>query len=93
MGVRRRRHPVGYVARVRRVPRRIVWECDPTGGVAALVRPALGKFVHEAAAVDPGNRLRVLTEDEDDGRLYCFRPTGPDLGEGNLFAASVDAQS
>ena len=70
-----------------------VWECDPTGEEAAVVRPALGRFVHEAAAVDPGSGFVYLTEDEDDGRLYCFRPTGPDLGEGNLFAASVDAQS
>ena len=31
-----------------------VWECDPYApGTAAIARPALGTFKHEAAAVDP----------------------------------------
>jgi len=52
-----------------------VWECDPTGTWPAVVRPALGKFVHEAAAIDPESNIVYLTEDEDLSRLYRFLPT------------------
>ena len=30
-----------------------VWECDPAGLTPAAARPAMGRFNHEAAAVDP----------------------------------------
>jgi secreted PhoX family phosphatase len=33
-----------------------VWECDPAGVSSAVVRPAMGRFNHEAAAVDPVNQ-------------------------------------
>jgi hypothetical protein len=62
-----------------------VWECDPTGGRAAVVRPAMGRFVHEAAAVDPPRKVVYLTEDAPDGCFYRFRPTTwPDLSRGVL---------
>ncbi len=62
-----------------------VWECDPTGRTAARVRPAMGAFPHEAAAVDPGNGVVYLTEDRPDGGLYRFVPDSyPDLGSGRL---------
>ena len=51
-----------------------VWECDPTGATPPAARPALGKFVHEAAVVDPVTGFIYQTEDEDRSRLYCFRP-------------------
>ncbi|MEZ4247183.1 MAG: DUF839 domain-containing protein, partial [Polyangiales bacterium] len=41
-----------------------VFECDPWGERAALVRPALGVFKHEAVAIDPVNAHVYLTEDE-----------------------------
>ena len=67
-----------------------VWECDPTGA-AAVVRPALGAFAHEAACVDPVRGHLYLTEDEPDGCLYRFTPTVyPDLSAGVLEAAVVD---
>lgn len=67
-----------------------VWECDPDGGPAA-VRPALGSFNHEAAAVDERRQQIFLTEDRPDGRLYRFRPAEwPDLRSGRLEAAVID---
>jgi secreted PhoX family phosphatase len=68
-----------------------VWECDPTGREAAVVRPALGAFEHEAAAVDPKREQIYLTEDVSDGRLYRFTPDEyPNLDAGTLEVAAVD---
>ena len=54
------------------------------------MRPELGTFSHEAAAVDPRNRTVYLTEDEPDGLLYRFTPTFyPSLHAGVLEAAEV----
>lgn len=43
-----------------------------------LVEPiplvAMGRFRHEAVAVDPETGIAYLTEDRDDGLLYRFRP-------------------
>ena len=62
-----------------------VWECDPTGARRGVVRPALGSFRHEAAAVDADRRHVYLTEDEGDGGLYRFVPdTWGDLSGGKL---------
>jgi uncharacterized protein len=68
----------------------LVWECDPAGQLAAVARPALGVFNHEAAAVDPSGRQLYLTEDEPDGGFYRFTPAAyPDLSEGLLEVAVV----
>ena len=67
-----------------------VWECDPLGESAAVVRPAMGAFKHEAAAVDAANRHVYLTEDVGDGRLYRFvYENAEDLSAGELQAAEV----
>ena len=71
-----------------------VWECDPLGEKQAIVRPAMGVFNHEAAAVDPVRHDIYLTEDRGDGLFYRFRPrsTGgeiPDLSGGRLEAAEA----
>ena len=67
------------------VDRGSVWETDPTGATAAVLRPAMGRFAHEAAAVDPVRRVVYLTEDEPDGCFYRFRPARwPDLAVGRL---------
>jgi uncharacterized protein len=67
-----------------------VWECDPTGRRKAVVRPAMGVFKHEAAAVDPAGRRVYLTEDLEDGCLYRFTPDRwPDLDSGALEVALV----
>lgn len=66
----------------------LVYECDPLGRREAIVRPALGRFKHEAVAVDPAGRCLYLTEDEIFGRLYRFRPhVWPHLDEGVLEVA------
>ncbi len=67
------------------VTRGRVWECDPTGSRPAVVRPAMGRFVHEAAAVDQLRKVVYLTEDDPSGCFYRFRPTSwPDLSRGVL---------
>jgi hypothetical protein len=67
-----------------------VWECDPTGANAAVARPAMGVFTHEAACVDPVRRRVYMTEDVEDGCLYRFTPAEfPDLSRGLLEVARV----
>ena len=62
-----------------------VYECDPFGVEPAQVRPAMGAFGHEAAAVDPQTSIVYLTEDQRDGGLYRFIPDVPeDLSSGTL---------
>lgn len=68
-----------------------VWECDPSGRRGAVVRPAMGTFMHEAVAVDPHRRRLYLTEDESDGRFYRFTPARyPDCASGALEVAAVE---
>ena len=73
------------------VDRGQVHECDPFGSRAAVVRPALGRFKHEAVAVDTDNGLLYLTEDEPDGCLYRFIPSQPlpSLEAGQLEVAEA----
>ena len=67
-----------------------VFECDPFGVEAGVVRPALGVCSHEAVAVDPVHEMLYLTEDVSDGRLYRFVPDAyPDLTSGTLEAMQV----
>lgn len=68
-----------------------VYECDPFtkgGDKGSQVRPGLGSFSHEAAAVDPLGKKVYLTEDDKQGRLYRFTPASyPDLKAGQLEVA------
>lgn len=52
------------------------------GLIDAVPLTAMGRFNHEAAAVDPATGIVYQTEDRDDGVLYRFLPTVP----GNLAA-------
>jgi len=72
-----------------------VYECDPMGITPATVRPALGTFAHEAAAVDIENNCVYLTEDVSDGGFYRFVSQRglPDLTAGRLEVASVIEQA
>jgi secreted PhoX family phosphatase len=71
------------------VARGFVYECDVARN-AATRRPALGRFTHEAAAVDGPRRTVYLTEDEGDGCLYRFRhATAGDLSGGTLEVAAA----
>lgn len=71
--------------------RGLVYECDPFGKQTALPRPALGRFEHEAVAVDPLNQVLYLTEDIEDGGWYRFIPDSPlpDLSSGTLQIAQI----
>lgn len=72
-------------------PDGLVYECDPFGQQAAIVRPALGRFKHEAVAVDPVRGHLYLTEDVPDGGFYRFTPEQvlTDLSSGLLEIAEV----
>ncbi len=70
----------------------LVYECDPLHPSQGLPCPLLGAFWHEAAAVDPTTGFVYLTEDDQAGRLYRFRPqTYGKLAAGVLEAALVGA--
>lgn len=69
----------------------LVYECDPGRPGQGRARPLLGRFLHEAAAVDPQTGYVYLTEDHLDSRFYRFRPTRYGvLDTGILEAAYVD---
>ena len=74
-----------------------VHECDPTGKLPAVARPALGVFKHEAAAVDPIKHRVYLTEDEPNGCFYRYVPNAlgkhgfANLAAGKLEVATVAA--
>lgn len=68
----------------------LVWECDPTGEADAVAHPAMGRWAHEAVAVDPEQKQLYLTQDHPEGLLYRYTPTDyPDLAAGVLEAAQV----
>ena len=67
-----------------------IWECDPTGAKPAVAHEAMGRWAHEAAAVDPDNQQVYLTEDNPTGVFYRYTPTAyPDLSAGKLEACIV----
>lgn len=56
-----------------------------TGPVEPVPLKAMGRFYHEAVAIDPATGIVYLTEDRLDGRFYRFIPTQP----GKLAAGGV----
>jgi hypothetical protein len=57
-----------------------VFECEPLGPATAAVRkPALGLFSHEAVAIDPINHTAYLTEDGTAQRFYRYTSSASDL--------------
>ncbi len=67
----------------------------PARAEVAIAEPApivaMGRFYHEAVAVDPRTGIVYLTEDRDDGLLYRFVPTtrGDLHGGGRLQALAL----
>ncbi|WP_296722232.1 alkaline phosphatase PhoX [Erythrobacter sp.] len=60
------------------------------GLVDAVPLTAMGRFNHEAAAVDPATGIVYMTEDRNDGVLYRFVPKVPGkLAEGGRLQAIV----
>ncbi|MEM7095442.1 MAG: alkaline phosphatase PhoX [Actinomycetota bacterium] len=69
----------------------LVYECTPGAASEGVALPAMGRFNHEAVAVDPIGGQLFLTEDRGDGLLYRFTPTSyPDLTSGRLEAARFE---
>jgi len=72
-----------------------VWECDPFGKREPVIREALGRFQHEAVAVDTRTMQLYLTEDEPDGCLYRYTTLKfdsdgfPDLMAGRLEVMQI----
>jgi uncharacterized protein len=61
-----------------------------TGMVDPVPLKAMGRFNHEAAAVDPATGAVYLTEDRPDGLLYRFLPDRPgELARGGKLQAMV----
>jgi hypothetical protein len=72
----------------------LVYECDPTGKEEAVAHEAMGRWAHEAAAVDPDGKAVYLTQDHPEGLLYRFTPTKyPDLSKGKLEALVLRGES
>lgn len=70
----------------------------PVSATAMLAEPvalkAMGRFNHEAVAVDPDSGLVYLTEDRGDGLIYRFIPSEPGnlRAGGKLQALSIKGQ-
>ena len=68
----------------------LVWECDPSGRNPAVAHEAMGRWAHEAVAVDPVDGMLYLTQDHRSGLLYRYTPDAyPDLSAGRLDAMIV----
>ena len=69
------------------------WVFDVPARQRGLVRPvplkALGRFRHEAAAVDPRTGIVYLTEDRADGLFYRFLPSGEGQARARRAAAGL----
>ena len=70
------------------------WIFEVPAGHKGLVTPValkdMGRFNHEAAAVDPRTGIVYLTEDEKDGLFYRFLPnTKSELAKGGRLQALV----
>lgn len=68
------------------------WVFEVPATARGLVDPvplkAMGRFRHEAVAIDPATGIAYLTEDRDDGLLYRFLPRVPGkLAEGGQLQA------
>jgi uncharacterized protein len=72
-----------------------VWECDPYGKKDPVLRAALGRFNHEAVAVDTNTMQLYLTEDKRNGCLYRYTAKStnaagyPDMDDGVLEVAEI----
>ena len=71
-------------------PHGYVFEVPSDGRSNAVPLPGLGRFSHEALAIDPATGIVYLTEDRGDSRLYRFIPASPGhLAAGGQLQAMV----
>ena len=76
-------------------PHGYVFEVDPLANEPVLTKPykKLGRFLHEAGAVDPDTGVVYMTEDEGPDGFYRFVPeTSGDLTSGQLQMLRVKGQ-
>ena len=76
-------------------PHGYVFEVDPLADESVLTKPykKLGRFLHEAGAVDPDTGVVYMTEDEGPDGFYRFVPeTSGDLTSGQLQMLRVKGQ-
>ena len=70
-----------------------VFLCDPTAHSLQPPRrlTSLGRFAHEAAAVDPETGITYLTEDATDSAIYRYVPENPNrpFSDGTLQALKI----
>jgi secreted PhoX family phosphatase len=66
-----------------------VFEVPADGTSGAVPLPGLGRFSHEAVAVDPATGTVYLTEDRGDSRFYRFVPATP----GHLAGGRLEAMA
>ncbi len=71
-----------------------VFEVSPSEQWSAEPLTAMGRFNHEAIAVDPGSGDIFLTEDRGDSAIYRFRPANPNPerrleNRGRLYALVI----
>lgn len=65
-------------------------ECDPNGVFDPVILPAMGRYRHEAVAIDDTSGVAYLTEDIGDGGFYRTVPeVYPDFRSGELFILEV----
>jgi uncharacterized protein len=65
---------------------------DARGAVTPVPLRAMGRFNHEAVAIDPATGAAYLTEDREDGLFYRFLPTVPgQLARGGKLQAMAIA--
>ena len=79
----------------RNKPHGFVFEVDPANDGAVLTRPyrKLGRFLHEAGAIDPATGVVYMTEDEGPDGFYRFIPETPgNLRKGELQMLRVKGQ-
>ena len=89
--MRRRGDPLGTWLACEEVDHGTIWEADPTGASPGVQHLGMGRFAHEASAVDGARRVVYLSEDERDGLFYRYRYAAAGLGAGALEAATLDA--
>ncbi len=76
------------------VPARAMTNGSSSGLIEPRPLKAMGRFNHEAAAVDPRTGIVYLTEDKEDGLFYRFLPAAKgDLAKGGTLQALAFADA
>ncbi len=70
------------------VPHGYIFEVDPAGEQTdAVPYKAMGRFAHEAVAIDPRDSVAYMTEDNNNGLIYRYVPNDTSKEYGSLTRA------